>query len=90
MVVQNLRPSQRVRVTQSIRARDVVWSAPVEGRVISCDPQPTGSWFAHGKDDRLWLERLRIEKADGEIVDLILDQASEIVPLPDTPQAVGA
>ena len=82
-----LRPSQRVRMTQKIRARDVVWSAPVEGRVISCESQPTGSWFAHGKDDRLWLERLRIEKADGEIVDLILDEACEVVVLADkTPQ----
>ena len=88
MPASSLRPSQRVRVTQKIRARDAVWSASVEGRVISCEPQPTGSWFAHGKDDRLWLERLRIEKADGELVDLILDEGSEVeILFEKTPQS---
>jgi hypothetical protein len=74
-----LQPAQRVRVTQNIRTRDGVWSLPVEGRVVSCEPRPTGSWFAHGKNDRLWLQRLRIEKADGEFIDLILDDGSEVV-----------
>jgi len=29
--------------------------------------QQTGSWFAHSKDDKLWLDRLLIRKADGEL-----------------------
>ena len=78
MALPVLQPSQRVRVTQNIRARDAVWSTSVEGRVLSCEPHPTGSWFAHGKNDRLWLQRLRLEKPDGEIVDLILDDGSEV------------
>lgn len=74
----SLVPSRLVRVTQTVRTRDAAWQTQIEGRVISCSPAPTGSWFAHGKDGRLWLQRLRIEKAGGEIVDLVLDGNSTV------------
>ena len=32
----------------------------------------TGSWFAHSRNDRLWLDRLEIQKDDGEITTLNL------------------
>ena len=73
-----LKPSQRVRVVQSICMREGVWRTEVEGKVISMASKPTGSWFAHGKDDKLWLMRLRIEKEDGERVDLVLDDESVV------------
>lgn len=76
-----LQPSQRVRVIQSIDAGDNRWAAQVEGTVVDCAPHPTGSWHAHGKGDKLWLQRLRLAKDDGEIVDLILDEASVVTPL---------
>lgn len=68
----------RVRVTQSIIGRDLLWKAPVEGVVIAYQPEPTGSWFAHGKGDKLWLLRLRLQKADGEITTLTIDAHSEV------------
>lgn len=73
-----LRPPQLVRVVQTITTRDGPWRREVQGRVLSASRQPTGSWFAHGKGGRLWLDRLRIEKADGEIVDLVLDPTSVV------------
>jgi len=73
-----LKPSQKVRVVQSIDTREGVWRTEVEGKVISVACRPTGSWFAHGKDDKLWLPRLRIEKEDGELVDLVLDGESVV------------
>jgi len=39
---------------------------------------PTGSWFAHGKDDKLWLKRLRLRKVDGEITLLVIDDTTAI------------
>ncbi|HVP10336.1 MAG TPA: hypothetical protein VMV94_04015 [Phycisphaerae bacterium] len=76
-----LKPQQLVRVVQAVDTREGAWETEVEGRVLSCARQPTGSWYAHGKGDRLWLQRLRIQKADGAIVDLILDQNSTVVVL---------
>ena len=40
--------------------------------------QTTGSWYAHSKDDKLWLDRLTLRKADGEITTLNLDEFSVV------------
>jgi hypothetical protein len=73
-----LKPGAKVRVTQQIVARDYAWSAPVSGTIVSFAQKPTGSWFAHSKSDRLWLDRLVLRKADGEISTLNLDEFSHI------------
>lgn len=73
-----LKPGQMVRVRQQIDTREGAWPSVVEGRVIRYEQRPTGSWFAHGKNDRLWLQRLRLEKSDGEIVELALDAATRV------------
>ena len=73
-----LKPGQMVRVRQQIDTREGAWASVVEGRVVRYERRPTGSWFAHGKNDRLWLQRLRIEKSDGEIVELALDAATRV------------
>jgi hypothetical protein len=44
--------------------------------VVSCGQAKTGSWFARSKHDRLWLDRIELRKADGEIVILNLDEFS--------------
>lgn len=77
----SMKPSQRVRVLQTIRMREGDWQTGVEGEIVSVESKPTGSWFAHGKDDKLWLTRLRIRKDDGELVDLILDRDSVVTVL---------
>lgn len=72
-------PGARVRVTQQVprqaRGGGVI-SALVTGTVVRFEQQPTGSWYAHGKNDKLWLDRLVLRKDDGEIVHLNLDQFS--------------
>jgi hypothetical protein len=72
---------EHVGVTQRIQVRDGWLETRVEGEVVSCKPMPTGSWFAHGKNDRYWLHRLRLRKKDGEIVDLVLDGSSIVEPM---------
>jgi hypothetical protein len=71
-------PGQRVRVCQMIVGRNGCWETRAEGEVISLGPEPTGSWYAHGKNDKLWLMRLRLRKPDGEITTLALDQNSRV------------
>lgn len=78
MVVEKLDPGRKVRVVQTIQTREGPWRTQVEGEILSCSPQPTGSWYAHGKHDRLWLRRLRLKRSDGEIVDLVLDEESVV------------
>src|SRR5262245_10108655 len=71
-------PGRRVRVSQMIVARDRRWETRAEGEVISLGPEPTGSWYAHGRNDKLWLMRLRLRKTDGEITTLALDHNSRV------------
>ena len=57
----NLRPGVRVSVTQQIAARDYAWASDVRGTVVGFEQKQTGSWFAHSKNDKLWLDRLTLE-----------------------------
>ena len=75
-------PGAIVAITQQIPHRDRVWTDETRGTVISYEQQPTGSWFAHTKDDRLWLDRLTLRKEDGEITTLNLDDYTHIEVLP--------
>jgi hypothetical protein len=71
----------RVRVTQQV-PRQTTGGGPlsiqVEGTVVRFEQQKTGSWFAHAKDDKLWLDRLELRRDDGEQVVMNLDQYSRV------------
>jgi len=71
-------PGARVKVIQQIGARAYSWSSEIRGVVVSFEQRPTGSWFAHSRDDRLWLDRLTIKKDDGELTTLNLDEFSVV------------
>lgn len=71
-------PGQRVRVTQQVPRLSGVIASTIEGVVVRFAQQKTGSWFAHSKDDKLWLDRLELRKDDGELVTLNLDQYSRV------------
>lgn len=74
----NYQPGKRVRVTQQVPRRDGAWTESVEGIVTRFQQAKTGSWFAHSKDDKLWLDRLELRLDDGEITILNLDQYTSI------------
>ena len=84
-----LRAGTRVRVTQIIRGRDTGWTTQVEGEVLSHAAEKTGSWFAHGRHDRVWLDRIRLRKDDGEVTALNLDQHSQITILQEPVSSSG-
>lgn len=67
-----------VCVTMLTHFRDREIESRVVGTVETWDRLPTGSWYAHGKDDVLWLDRVRIRRVDGEITLLVIDDATTI------------
>lgn len=75
---------RRVRVTQQIPQAREAWTEEIEGTVTSCRQAKTGSWFAHARHDRLWLDRLELRLDDGEVTVLNLDQYSTIEVLDDS------
>jgi hypothetical protein len=82
-------PGRRVRVTQQLPHRDRTWSNVVEGVVMRFRQAKTGSWFAHARDDRLWLDRLELQTDDGELTILNLDQFTVIEPADDAPSSAS-
>jgi hypothetical protein len=57
----------------------------IEGTIVSFTQRPTGSWFAHSRDDLLWLDRIELRKADGEISVLNLDDYANVEVLESAP-----
>jgi hypothetical protein len=85
-----LAPGARVKVTQQIAARDHTWTTAHAGTIVSFLQKTTGSWYAHSKNDKLWLDRLKLRKADGEILTLNLDDYSVVEIESDAPAAGAA
>lgn len=70
-----------VCVTQQIRRRDRITESRTYGTVEEWKELPTGSWYAHGQKDLLWLRRLKLRKLDGEISLLVVDDSTSIAKL---------
>ena len=67
-------PGTMVRITQQIPRRTDTYSVTVTGKVIRQERQHSGSWFARNAHNKVWLDRLVIQKSDGEITVLNLDE----------------
>ncbi len=70
-----------VCVTETVRRRDRATETRTIGTIEAWEELPTGSWYAQGKNDRLWLRRLKLRKADGEISLLVVDDSTSIAKL---------
>ncbi|MCZ6834363.1 MAG: hypothetical protein O7G85_01180 [Planctomycetota bacterium] len=82
-------PGRRVKIIQQVPRQEGAWSQSVEGVITRYQQAKTGSWFAHAKDDKLWLDRLELRLDDGELTTLNLDQYTriEILDPPDVEDA---
>jgi hypothetical protein len=87
VIRKNLRPGVRVKVIQQIAARNYTLTSDVTGTVVEYEQKQTGSWYAHSKNDKLWLDRLLIRKPDGELTTLNLDDYSHVEILTGEPAA---
>lgn len=77
-VRKQLVPGAKVSVIQQIPMRNRVWTSKVAGTIVDYEQRKTGSWYAHARDDKLWLDRLTLRKDDGEITTLNLDEYTRI------------
>lgn len=82
-VQSEIQPGRRARVTQQITQGGGTWTTEIEGEIVSYRQAKTGSWFAHSKDDHLWLDRLELRGDDGELTILSLDENSRVQILPE-------
>ncbi|MEL7237664.1 MAG: hypothetical protein AAGK78_02290 [Planctomycetota bacterium] len=80
-----LRPGARVRVVQQIAARNYAWGTEHVGLVVKYEQKQTGSWYAHSRGDKLWLDRLVMKKDDGEVFTFNLDEYTNIDVVTDAP-----
>lgn len=80
----NYQIGDRVRVVQQIPRQSGTMTTSVEGVILRAGQQKTGSWFAHAKDKKLWLDRLELRLDDGEIVVVNLDQFSRVEKVMET------
>ena len=94
--IDQFRPGDRVRVVQQIPQRDGdCWTSETEGVVVKFEQKKTGSWYAHSKDERLWLDRLTLRLDDGEFVVCNLDRYTHVEAVgprqaaPDQPDVVN-
>ena len=62
------------------RRRDGDWQTEVEGEVVRHETARTGSWYAHAYKGKFWLNRLTLRKDDGELVRLVLDDRTKVIP----------
>ncbi len=83
MEIEQVKPGQQLRIRQKIGRREGDWQTEVTGTVLEVSQRKTGSWYAHAKDNKFWLHRIRLRKADGEITTITWDQSTQIDLLSD-------
>jgi hypothetical protein len=71
-------PGTVVRVTQQIPRRLDTYTTTVTGTVVRQERQKSGSWYASNKRGKVWLDRLIVQKTDGEISILNLDAYTKV------------
>jgi hypothetical protein len=89
MELSELKPGQQIRVRQKIDRREGDWTLAVTGTVVEVKTRKTGSWFAHGRDNKVWLNSIVLRKGDGELSTLNVDQWTEIELISDAPAATA-
>ncbi|QOJ13298.1 MAG: hypothetical protein HRU75_01020 [Planctomycetia bacterium] len=77
-MITELTPGRRVRIIQQVQRREGDWRMEVVGEVVDATQEKTGSWYAHSKDDKLWLTRVRLRKNDGELTTISVDQHTQV------------
>ena len=82
-------PGTMVRVTQQIPRHLDVCTITVTGKVMRQERQNSGSWFARNQRGKVWLDRLLIRKADGEITILNLDEYTAVEVLAGSPAVLS-
>ncbi|MEQ9096271.1 MAG: hypothetical protein RIE32_08420 [Phycisphaerales bacterium] len=76
--MENLTPGAKVRITQQFPRMSGTMVSTIEGVVVRVGQEKSGSWFAHTRDNKVWIDRVELRKKDGELVVLNLDRFSAV------------
>ncbi len=76
--MENPTPGSTVRVTQQFPRQSGTMVTTIEGVVVRVGQEKSGSWFAHTRDNKVWIDRVELRKKDGELVVVNLDRYSAI------------
>ena len=83
----HLTPGATVRITQQFPRQSGTMVTTIEGIVIRVGQEKSGSWFAHTRDNKVWIDRVELRKKDGELVVVNLDRYSAVEVLQPPPEA---
>ena len=87
MPEQRIKSGQRIRVSQEIDRREGNWTHELVGTVVAVTPEQSGSWHAHGKKGKLWLNRIRLRRDDGELTTVVVDRHTRVEVLTEAPSS---
>lgn len=87
ITVEELRPGQRVRITQPVRIGRRKWPAVVEGTVRDLKVLVTGLTVERGKDDVVTAPTIHLIKDNGELTSVTVDEFTTVELLPDAAPA---
>jgi hypothetical protein len=71
-------PGTRVRVTQHIRVGHRLWLTQVEGVVVKEGRRPVGGIEMGGKASYCHQKTMQLERDDGEVTEIALDEETEV------------
>ena len=73
-LVAELQPGDRVRVTHQIKVGQQNWTTTTIGRVVRLDRRRHGLHFRRHDDDKVFSDIIVLERADGELTTVTLDE----------------
>ena len=77
-LLQSLKPGQRIRVTQTVRVGQHLWTATIEGSFRAVNHLATGLATDRAPDEGIVVAMVHFTKDNGELSSIALDEQSKI------------
>ncbi len=77
-LIMNLKPGQRIRITQTVRVGERIWTATVEGLYRSVNFLATGLSTERVPEDDIVVPAVHFAKDNGELSSITLDEHTQI------------
>lgn len=78
----SLNPGDRVEVTHEVKVGFRQWKTTVKGKVVRKDRRRHSLHFKRNTDDKVFSDILILERPDGELTTVTMDEFSELKRLP--------
>ncbi|MGA2032076.1 MAG: hypothetical protein ABSG68_07470 [Thermoguttaceae bacterium] len=77
-LLETLRPGDRVAVDHTVIVGPRSWSTHTEGKVVRTERVRHGLHFRRNFDDKVFSDLILLERADGELVGVTLDEFTNL------------